>query len=100
MRRAGTVSAASKCSWRIQIHPPAICLITLHRISKRATETHFQTSIGARPFHHGSLLMTIKDEITWFKQQFASDVVPALAGTPVSFDLVCAIAFQESGELW
>jgi Uncharacterized protein conserved in bacteria (DUF2272)/Bacterial SH3 domain len=44
--------------------------------------------------------MAIKDEIKWFKDQFANDVVPALAGTPLSFDLICAIAFQESGELW
>jgi hypothetical protein len=39
--------------------------------------------------------MAIKDEIKWFKEQFAADVVPALAGTPLSFDLVSAIAFQE-----
>lgn len=44
--------------------------------------------------------MAIKDEIKWFKEQFAADVIPALAGTPISFDLVSAIAFQESGELW
>src|SRR4051794_30634953 len=44
--------------------------------------------------------MAIKDEITWFKQNFAADVLPALSGTPISIDLVCAIAFQESGELW
>ena len=44
--------------------------------------------------------MAIKDEIKWFKEQFAADVVPALAGTPLSFDLICAIAFQETGELW
>jgi len=44
--------------------------------------------------------MAIKDEIQWFKDQFAGDIVPALAGTPLSFDLICAIAFQESGELW
>ncbi|MBV9979149.1 DUF2272 domain-containing protein [Bradyrhizobium sp.] len=44
--------------------------------------------------------MAIKDEITWFKENFAAGIIPALAGTPVSFDLVCAIAFQESGELW
>jgi hypothetical protein len=45
-------------------------------------------------------VMAIVDEIKWFKQQFAADILPALAGTPISFDLVCAIAFQESGELW
>ncbi|MEH7906244.1 DUF2272 domain-containing protein [Rhizobium laguerreae] len=44
--------------------------------------------------------MSIKEEIKWFKTNFASDIVPALAGTPLSFDLICAIAFQESGELW
>lgn len=44
--------------------------------------------------------MSIKDEIIWFKQQFAADIIPALAGTPLSFDLICAIAFQETGELW
>ena len=44
--------------------------------------------------------MAIKDEIKWFKEQFAADIVPALTGTPLSFDLICAIAFQESGELW
>jgi Uncharacterized protein conserved in bacteria (DUF2272)/Bacterial SH3 domain len=44
--------------------------------------------------------MAIKGEIKWFKDQFAQDIIPALTGTPLSFDLVCAIAFQESGELW
>jgi hypothetical protein len=44
--------------------------------------------------------MAVIDEIKWFKDQFAGDVVPALAGTLLSFDLICAIAFQESGELW
>ena len=44
--------------------------------------------------------MAIKDEIKWFKEQFAQDILPVLAGTPLSFDLICAIAFQESGELW
>jgi hypothetical protein len=44
--------------------------------------------------------MAIKDEISWFKQNFAAELAPALAGTPLSIDLVCAIAFQESGELW
>jgi hypothetical protein len=44
--------------------------------------------------------MAVKDDILWFKQQFAQDVIPALSGTPISFDLVCALAFQESGELW
>ena len=38
--------------------------------------------------------------MAWFKEQFAGEITPALAGTPLSFDLICAIAFQESGELW
>jgi hypothetical protein len=44
--------------------------------------------------------MAIRDEIAWFKEHFAADVIPSLAGTPLSFDLICALAFQESGELW
>jgi hypothetical protein len=44
--------------------------------------------------------MSIKDDIAWFKQQFAADIIPALAGTALPFDLICAIAFQETGELW
>src|SRR5262245_9085052 len=44
--------------------------------------------------------MAIKDEIRWFKEEFAQDILPALAGTPLSLDLICAIVFQESGELW
>jgi hypothetical protein len=44
--------------------------------------------------------MAIKDEIKFFKDQFAADIAPALAGTPLSLDLMCAIAFQETGELW
>ena len=44
--------------------------------------------------------MAIRDEIAWFKEHFAADVIPALVGTPLSFDLISALAFQESGELW
>ena len=44
--------------------------------------------------------MAVKDEIKWFKDNFSADVIPALAGTPLSFDLICAITFQASGEFW
>jgi len=44
--------------------------------------------------------MAIKDEIKFFKEQFGADIAPALAGTPLSLDLMCAIGFQETGELW
>lgn len=44
--------------------------------------------------------MAAAAEISWFKRTFASDIVPALAGTPISIDMICALAFQESGELW
>ena len=33
--------------------------------------------------------MAVKDEIKFFKEQFAADIVPALAGTPISLDLMC-----------
>jgi hypothetical protein len=38
--------------------------------------------------------MAIRDEIQWLKEQFAGDIIPELAATPLSFDLICAIAFQ------
>ena len=41
--------------------------------------------------------MAIKDEIKFFKEQFGADIVPALAGTLLSLDLMCAIGFQETG---
>src|SRR5258705_7210075 len=44
--------------------------------------------------------MAVKDEIKFFKEQFAAGIVPALAGTPISLDLMCAIGFQETGEVW
>jgi hypothetical protein len=44
--------------------------------------------------------MSIKDEISWFKQNFSADILPAIAGTPLSLDLICALGYQETGELW
>lgn len=44
--------------------------------------------------------MTIRDDIFWFKQNFSSDLAGSLAGSPISFDLVAALAFQESGDVW
>ncbi len=44
--------------------------------------------------------MAITDDIAWFKQQFASDLAGSLADTPISFDLVAALAYQETGDVW
>lgn len=44
--------------------------------------------------------MAVSEDIAWFKKNFAGKILPHLAGTPISFDLVCAIAVQETGELW
>jgi hypothetical protein len=40
------------------------------------------------------------DDIRWFKQQFGSQIVPALAGTPLDLDMIVAIACQETGYIW
>jgi hypothetical protein len=32
------------------------------------------------------LQMTIRDEIAWFKEYFAGEIIPALAKTPLSFE--------------
>lgn len=44
--------------------------------------------------------MTSKQEITWFKNEFAFGIKPVLTGTPLTVDLICAIAYQETGYIW
>ncbi len=38
--------------------------------------------------------------IAWFKNQFGAQIEAAVAGTPFSLDLLTAIAYQESSEIW
>jgi hypothetical protein len=45
--------------------------------------------------------MTEKEGLIWFKSQFRVPVQAAVAGTPFTVDLICAIAMQESyGDAW
>ncbi|MEH1903579.1 MAG: hypothetical protein V7L04_19760 [Nostoc sp.] len=44
--------------------------------------------------------MSIKDDISWFKQQFQQDVQAAIEDTPFSIELIIGIALQETGYLW
>lgn len=39
-------------------------------------------------------------DIQWFKSQFQARIEPALAGTPLSADMLVAIACQETGDVW
>lgn len=39
-------------------------------------------------------------DILWFKTQFQEPIEAAIAGTPLSVDLVTAIACQETGPIW
>ncbi|MDO8431543.1 MAG: hypothetical protein Q7S58_03945 [Candidatus Binatus sp.] len=39
-------------------------------------------------------------DVRWFKQQFASKIDAAIRGTPLSVDLIAAIACQETGYIW
>lgn len=39
-------------------------------------------------------------DVLWFKQQFQAQVEPALAGTPLSVDMIVAVACQETGHIW
>jgi hypothetical protein len=51
--------------------------------------------------HMGDAVMTEKEGMTWFKNQFRSPVQAAIAGTPLKLDLIAAIATQESyGDAW
>jgi hypothetical protein len=51
-------------------------------------------------FESETIQMTVIDDLTWFKREFGDEISPTLHGTPISIDFVCALAFQESGELW
>lgn len=39
-------------------------------------------------------------DILWFKKQFQARITPALAGTPLTVDMITAIACQETGAIW
>lgn len=44
--------------------------------------------------------MSIKEDISWFKQQFKEDIQAAIDNMLFSIDLITAIALQETGYLW
>lgn len=44
--------------------------------------------------------MNVTERISWFKRNFGNQVAVATAGTPISVDLVTAIAVQETGYIW
>lgn len=44
--------------------------------------------------------MPDRADILWFKQQFQKQIEPALAGTPLSVDMIVALACQETGDIW
>ncbi|XWN29928.1 MAG: SH3 domain-containing protein [Devosia sp.] len=44
--------------------------------------------------------MNVIERITWFKHNFGEKIAAATQGTPISVDLVTAIAVQETGYIW
>lgn len=44
--------------------------------------------------------MPTRDDFIWFKATFASQIDPAIAGTPFTLDMLAAIAAQETGHIW
>jgi hypothetical protein len=44
--------------------------------------------------------MPDRNDIRWFKRRFGARIAPALAGTPLSLDLIVALACQETGFIW
>jgi hypothetical protein len=44
--------------------------------------------------------MITREDIRWFKEQFASDIEQAVQGTPFTVDFLTAIACQETGPIW
>jgi hypothetical protein len=55
---------------------------------------------GRYPSQAGGPFMITRADIQWFKEQFAADIAPALAGTPFTVDFLVAIACQETGHIW
>jgi len=44
--------------------------------------------------------MNVVERIIWFKRNFGDKIAAATQGTPISVDLVTAIAVQETGYIW
>ena len=44
--------------------------------------------------------MRIADAIKWFKETFSVEMLSVTANTPFGPDLLCAIAYQETGYIW
>ncbi len=44
--------------------------------------------------------MKIADAIKWFKQTYSAELQEVTAGTPFDPDMLCAIAYQETGFIW
>jgi len=44
--------------------------------------------------------MPDRADILWFKRNFQARIEPALAGTPLTADMLVAIACQETGHIW
>ena len=44
--------------------------------------------------------MTTRESIQWFKQTFRTQLQNATQQTPYSIDLLCALAYQETGYIW
>ena len=40
------------------------------------------------------------DDIRWFKEQFHTEIEAAIEGTPLSLDMITALACQETGQIW
>jgi len=44
--------------------------------------------------------MNTKAALTWFRQQFGAQLDVAAQNTPYTTDLLCAVAYQETGHIW
>ncbi|HKO87595.1 MAG TPA: hypothetical protein VJU83_03655 [Burkholderiales bacterium] len=44
--------------------------------------------------------MPNRADVLWFKQQFQAQIEPALLGTPITVDMIVALACQETGHIW
>src|ERR1700761_6805073 len=53
-----------------------------------------------RDGRRGVTTMPNQQDAVWFKSQFQPAIERAIAGTPLTVDMITAFACQETGEIW
>jgi hypothetical protein len=69
-------------------------------VPRPITSRSFYETLANTIFHLKLIYMKVPDAIRWFKETYAAQLNTVTAGTPFDADLLCAIAYQETGFIW